>query len=169
VWTEALNSTEFSPKSATSSPTVWPVALAGLLLIAGIASIVLSFSRYVAASGQVAWSQDEALQYQAAAVKLHGLSHQFVHESRQGNQQSVRAELDKAQTEYDALRTQLESAMNRSKYIARMLRVSGVLLMTGAALCLYLQPRSGRGPSRRASNLKPFHLYSQPQPADPDS
>jgi hypothetical protein len=168
VWTEVLNSGELSEKSETTV-LAWPAALAALLLALGIGAIGLSFTRHVDTSGRIAWSQDEARQYQAAAKKLHGLSHEFVHASQRADGPEVRAELHKAQAEYDALRTQLESAMARPWYIALLLRVGGVLLMLGAAFCLFLQPGSNRSRGRRASDLKPFHLYSQPQPSEQNS
>ena len=128
---------------SAARPPVWRQVLAAFLLIAAIGLIAWSFILPGASNQRAAWSQEQARDYQAAAIKLHGLSHEFAHESREGNEEALRPELDKAQAEYDALRIQLESAMARPQRIAWILRFGGVLLAVGGAAILLLLPAPG--------------------------
>jgi hypothetical protein len=115
-----------------------------MLLLSGIAFVGSSFvAARSLSTASAAWSQQQAKDYQAAAIKLHGLSHDFVHEAERGNQKALQPELDKAQAEYDVLRTQLESAMGRPTRIAWLLRIGGVALIAASVGTLYVMPPSG--------------------------
>jgi hypothetical protein len=118
--------------------------IAGLLLASGLALVAWSFI-WTSVSGRPAgWSQEQAREYQAASAKLHGLSHEYVHESERGNEGAVRAELEQAQAEYDVLRGQLESAMHRPRRIALVMRFGGLLLIVIGAVSLYFGRSSNR-------------------------
>ena len=107
----------------------WQQVLAALLLAGGLALVAWSFIWSNISTRSAAWSQEQAREYQATSIKLHGLSHQFAHEAQRGNEASVRAELDAAQAEYDVLRGQLESAMAWPSRIALAVRIGGLLLI----------------------------------------
>jgi type II secretory pathway pseudopilin PulG len=115
--------------------------LAAMLLLAGIAAVVSSFivGRSQSAA-RAAWTQQQAHDYQASAIKLHGLSHEFAHAAERGEQAAVQSELDKAQSEYNALRTKLESAMGRPTRIAWLLRIGGVVLIAASVGILFVVP-----------------------------
>jgi Flp pilus assembly protein TadB len=118
----------------------WRQVLAAVLLIAAIGLIGWSFVLPSASSRRAAWSQEQALEYQAASIKLHSLSHEFAHEARKGNEEALRPALDKADAEFEALRAELESAMGRPRRVVWLLRFGGVLLAAGGAAILFLLP-----------------------------
>jgi hypothetical protein len=89
-----------------------------------------------------AWSNADALKYQAASAKLHRLSHEFAHAVGTDNGPRVQAELDKAQSEYSLLRSELDSAMARPKFMAMILRVGG-LVLTAAGVSGLIYGRHG--------------------------
>ena len=118
----------------------WQQVLAALLLAGGLALVAWSFIWSNISTRSAAWSQEQAREYQATSIKLHGLSHKFAHESQRGNEASVRAELDAAQAEYDVLRGQLESAMAWPSRIALAVRIGGLLLVVTGGVSLYFAP-----------------------------
>jgi len=98
------------------------------------------------ASRRGAWSDDQAKQYQASAIKLHGLSHEVAH-AKSDQEAAVRKELKAAQAEYDVLRGDLESALGRPQRLAWVLRFGGLLfVMVGGGL-LFMLPESNRDES----------------------
>ncbi len=131
-----------SPEPAKSP--VWGQVLSGVLLLSGIGLIAWSLILPALSNGRRSWSQEQARQYQMTAIRLHGLSHDMVHAAEQGSEEATRAELDKAQTEYDLLRRQLESAMARPRYIAWLLQIGGVLLAAAGVTGLFLLRASAR-------------------------
>lgn len=115
----------------------WLPILAGSLLASGIGLTLLSFFWTNVASGHSNWSPEQAEQYQAAAARLHGLSHESVHATRNGDAQAVHEKLEKAKVEYDALRTQLDAAIVRPGQIAFVLRTAGFALLAAGGFGLY--------------------------------
>jgi hypothetical protein len=82
-----------------------------------------------------AWSPEQAKEYQAASVKLHSLSQQTVAAAGSNSDKANREKLAQAETEYKAIRSQLDSAIDRPKYITYALRIVGSLLaITGLTL-----------------------------------
>jgi hypothetical protein len=118
----------------------WPQALSILLLVIGAGFVVWSFVKPSLSSARAAWTQEHADAYQVTAIKLHGLAHEAIHATGSAKEREVKAELEKAQAEYDVLRTQLESAIARPNRIAWMLRIGGILLMAAGAGVLYRAP-----------------------------
>ncbi len=127
-------------------PALRPI-LSIVLLIVGIALIAWSFIWASIATGSSTWSQEQARKYQAAATKLHSLSHQYAQEAARGNEAAVRDDLDKARAEYQSLRGELESAIGRPRYIAWMLRLAGLLLLIGGVVSLLMLPAPSPGRS----------------------
>ena len=111
--------------------------LAAIMLAVGIGAAVLSFAWTSISSGRSKWSNEQARKYQTAAAKLHGLSHEYAHQAREGNERGIRDRLAKAQAEYESLHALLESAIARPKQVAWALRVVGILLMAAGALGLF--------------------------------
>jgi hypothetical protein len=111
--------------------------VAVVLLVVGIGIVALSFVWPRVANSRANWSTDQARQFQAAAARLHSLSHQHAHQSRQSDPQKMNSELELAKTEYQLLEGQLEAARARPKNVAFGLRVAGVASMAAGALGLY--------------------------------
>ncbi len=122
----------------------WPQSLAAVLIVIGPAMIAASFVLPVAPSRRAGWSDEQARQYQAASIKLHSLSHEAAHAAESNGDAAVQGELKKAQTEYDVLRGELESAMGWPKRLAWLLRFGGVLLVLGGGAVLYYLPPPSR-------------------------
>jgi hypothetical protein len=120
----------------------WQHALSILLLLAGIGLVAWSFLLSDLAGSRAAWTKEQALAYQSASARLHGLSHEAIHASGTARQQTVEAELNKAQTEFNGLRSDLESAMARSTRLAWLLRIGGVLLLVAGGGILFLPSHS---------------------------
>jgi hypothetical protein len=127
----------------------WQPLSAVLLVIAGLALIASSFIWPIVSTSVSGWTQEQALQYQAASARLHSLSHEFAHAAQQGNDQTLQTELDKTQAEYEVLRSQLESAMDRPRRVAWLLRLGGLLLAGVGVANLYFRTPTGDGGPRR--------------------
>jgi hypothetical protein len=116
----------------------WPHVVSALLLLVGLALVVRSFFVDNVTGARPAWSEQQAGNYQEAAIKLHGLSHEAVHASGTANEPRIKAELENAQAEYDKLLDQLESARARPKRIAWLMRIGGALLLAAGCAVLFL-------------------------------
>ena len=119
--------------------------VAAILVVGGLGLVALSFIWANVSTARSAWSQEQALEYQATSSKLHSLSHQFAQEAQRGNDQAIRAELEKTRAEYGELRAQLEGAMARPARIAFWLRIFGLLLIAAALVSAFWQPGTSRG------------------------
>lgn len=108
---------------------------ATVLIVVGVAMIAVSFVWPTKASQRGAWSLEQAMRYQAATMKLHGLSHDVAH-ATPDREAAVREELNEARADYDALRKDLDAALSRPRRWAWLLRAAGILtlLLGGARL-----------------------------------
>ena len=105
------------------------------LLTAGIGLLAVSFVWTWWATGRASWSDQQALDFQAASSRLHSLSHEFAHEAGQGNTNGLRSQLAEAQMRFGEMRARLESAQNRPKRVAMMIRIAGLLMaVVGGAI-----------------------------------
>jgi hypothetical protein len=123
----------------------WQPVLAALLVVGGFGLVAWSFVWPSVSNSTAGWSPEQARDYQAASAKLHSLSHQSVHAAGQENEAQVRAELHKAQAEYDLLRGQLDSALDRPWRMAWWLRLSGLTLVGVGGVSLYFRPPPSTG------------------------
>ena len=89
----------------------WRAALPATPLIVGIVIVVLSLFWPKGAS-QSSWSPEQAKKYQAASVELHGLSHSMAH-AKPDEQAALNKKLQQAEADYKAIRSQLDSAIDR--------------------------------------------------------
>jgi hypothetical protein len=107
----------------------WRSAVPAALLLAGILLILASFLLPAGAVGRANWSPEQAKKYQSAAVKLHRLSHESLHPSPDADQQAARNELQQAEQDYRDMKSQLDAAITRPKYVGWGLRGLGILLL----------------------------------------
>jgi hypothetical protein len=115
----------------------WAHVSATLLLMIGLMLIGLSFVWPTMASSQSAWPNEKAEAYQAASANVHRLSMQMAGRTPQDQTRAHHEELANAQTNYAALRTELDEARIRPARIATILRYSGILLAAGGAVWLF--------------------------------
>jgi len=111
--------------------------LATVLLAGGILLLVVSFFWPGQSISRTAWSPEQADAYQAASVKLHGLSQETTAAAGSNNEKALRERLTRAETEYKAIRAQLDSAIDRPKYITYTLRILGSLLAIAGLTLIY--------------------------------
>jgi hypothetical protein len=112
--------------------------LSGLLVIAGVVLFAVSFIWSAASTRSAVWSTEQAVEYQAASSNLHRLSHEYARTAGTEEAKQVRAELDKAQSEFATLSDDLESAIARPKRLAWYLRIGAcVLALVGAVGFFY--------------------------------
>jgi hypothetical protein len=111
--------------------------LAAILLIGGLALLAMSYVWPGRATRRANWSLEQARAYQAASEKLHSLSHESVHAIGTNDEKEVGEKLAQAKAEYDVLRCQLDSAIDRPKQVRLMLRVCGFALAAAGAAILY--------------------------------
>ena len=105
------------------------------LLATGVLILLVSFFWPGQSASRAAWSPEQAKAYEAASVKLHSLSQETVGAAGANGQKALREKLDKAEAEYKAIRSQLDSAIDRPKYITYALRILGSLFaITGLTL-----------------------------------
>jgi hypothetical protein len=110
-------------------------SLAAVFLAGGILLLAVSFFWPGQSVSRAAWSPDQAKAYQAASVKLHSLSQETVTTPGSNNNKANREKLAQAEAEYKAIRSQLDSAIDRPKYITYALRILGSLFaITGLTL-----------------------------------
>jgi NO-binding membrane sensor protein with MHYT domain len=107
----------------------WRAAFSVICLIAGIGLIVAPVFLPKRVLNKGSWSQAQAEKYQAASIKLHGLSMASVHPSPDANPEALHKELKQAEQEYAAIRAQLDSALARPSKIIWILRGLGVALL----------------------------------------
>jgi hypothetical protein len=117
-------------------------SLAGGLIVAGVGLLLISFFWSGQAVSRASWSAEQAKEYQAASVKLHSLSQESVAASGSNNDKALREKLAQAETEYKAIRSQLDSAIDRPKYVTFALRILG-LVMAIAGLALIYRRTNG--------------------------
>ena len=110
-----------------TQPAGQPVLPATLLAV-GILLLVVSFFWPGQSVSRATWSLEQAKAYQAASVKLHSLSQETVASAGANNEKDLREKLAKAETEYKAIRTQLDAAIDRPKHITVAMRICGSLL-----------------------------------------
>src|SRR5262245_54898937 len=118
-------------------PLAWQPIVAAVLLAGGVGTVALSFVWARVFDARANWTTEQAREYQAAAVKLHSLSHEYAQQTRQGPEQQMRDKLEAAKTEYESLQGQLEAARARPANVALGLRLSGLALMAAGGVGLY--------------------------------
>jgi hypothetical protein len=117
--------------------------ISAVFVIVGLGLFAFSFVWPGSSTRLARWSTDQALEYQAASANLHRLSHEFSRSAGTDKAQQVRAELHKAQSEFDVLRAELDSATARPKQIAMLLRFGGLALAAAGAADIYFRRAPG--------------------------
>ena len=112
-------------------------SLAAVLLAGGILLLVVSFFWPGQSVSRSTWSPEQAKAYQAASVKLHGLSQETVAAAGSNNDKANREKLARAEVEYKAIRSQLDSAIDRPKYITYAMRICGSLFAIAGLTLIY--------------------------------
>jgi len=112
-------------------------SLAAVLLAGGILLLVVSFFWPGQSVSRSTWSPEQAKAYQAASVKLHGLSQETVAAAGSNNDKANREKLARAEVEYKAIRSQLDSAIDRPKYITYAMRIFGSLFAIAGLTLIY--------------------------------
>jgi hypothetical protein len=107
----------------------WRAALPFVCLVAGIVFLLLSVGLPKRTLNKGSWSQEQAEKYQAASVKLHSLSLALLHPSPDSDPAAQRKELEQAEKDYQAIRSQLDSALARPSQITWILRGIGMALL----------------------------------------
>jgi hypothetical protein len=108
-----------------------------MLICVGVLMIGVSLFTPDLSLGRLTWSDQQALQYQAAAANLHHLSHEVAEASPGEQAEAVQRELKQAQAEYQRLRSQLDVARGLSGQITMIVRLLGVALaIVGTAVAL---------------------------------
>jgi hypothetical protein len=98
------------------------------VLAGGILLLVVSFFWPGKSVSRAAWSFEQAKAYQQASVKLHSLSQETAASAGANKEKALREKLSNAESEYKAIRAQLDSAIDRPKHITLALRICGSLL-----------------------------------------
>ena len=112
-------------------------SLAAVLLAGGVLLLVVSFFWPGQSVSRSTWSPEQAKAYQAASVKLHGLSQETVAAADSNNDKANREKLARAEVEYKAIRSQLDSAIDRPKYITYAMRIFGSLFAIAGLTLIY--------------------------------
>jgi hypothetical protein len=117
--------------------------LCGLLVVVGLVLFAVSFVWPGSSTRSAGWSTDQAVKYQTASTNLHRLSHEYARTTGTDKAPQVRAELQKAQSEFSELGGELESAIARPKRLAMMLRIGGLALAAIGAVGVFYSGGSG--------------------------
>lgn len=111
--------------------------LCGLLVVLGLVLFAISFVWPAFSTRSASWSTEQAVEYQAASANLHRLSHEYARTAGTEKSRQVRAELDKAQSDFATLSGDLESAIARPKRLAWYLRIGAALLVAAGAAGIF--------------------------------
>lgn len=130
------------PISAAESTNGTRAIAGGALILLGLVVVAASYLPVGPMASRGNWSQQQAQEYQAASAQLHALSNKYANEAMSGNPHAMRAEVDEAKAHFDDLKTQLESAQNRPRLIAWLMRFGGALLAAIGAAMTYWQTTS---------------------------
>lgn len=125
-----------TPAKKLARPQQWAL----LLVIGGVGLVALSFFWPTKSMSRASWSIEQARAYSEASAKLHGMSHEFVQAVGKPNEKEIREKFNEAKADYDALRTQLDAAVERPKHTTLALRVCGTLIAIAGLAILYRQP-----------------------------
>jgi hypothetical protein len=112
-------------------------SLTAALLAGGILLLLVSFFWPGQSVSRAAWSSEQAKAYQAASVKLHSLSQETAATPGSNSNKTNRDKLAQAETEYKAIRSQLDSAIGRPKYITLALRIVGTMMAIAGLALIY--------------------------------
>ena len=123
--------------SDPEQPFAWRSALPLVLLGGGVLLLLASLLLPATSRGPSNWSTDDAKQYQAASMRLHGLSQASVH-AKPAEQQQMRKDLAQAQNDYDLIRQKLDSELDRPRRFALIIRVLGIGLLSLGGIGTYL-------------------------------
>jgi hypothetical protein len=122
--------------SEAAATLSWRAAIAMLLLLTGLACIALSLVWPAVATGRSAWSDEQAVAYQAASAEVHRLSMHAAATAPEKQTRALHDELNKAEATYRDLRAELDAARSRPSRIAKILRIGGALLLAGGIVGL---------------------------------
>jgi hypothetical protein len=131
----------FGPLEPRASVNLRPI-LCGLAVIVGLVLFAVSFVWPATSTNSTAWSTEQAVEYQSASSNLHRLSHEYARTAGTEKAQQVRAELDKAQSEFATLSDDLESAIARPKRLAWYLRIGAAILVAAGAAGIFYRGAS---------------------------
>jgi hypothetical protein len=112
-------------------------SLAAGLLAVGILLLAVSFFWPGQSVSRAAWSIEQAKAYQAASLKLHSLSQETVAKAGSDKDKALREKFVEAEAEYKAIRSQLDSAIDRPKHITRAIRIAGSLMAIAGLTLIY--------------------------------
>lgn len=118
-------------------PSTRRLAVPYILLSGGVALILFSFMLPARLLSQSNWTPEQAKQYQAASLKLHSLSHASLHSTPEADREAQQNQLKQADADYQAIRSQLDSATKRPKNIAFAMRILGAGLLIVGGITLY--------------------------------
>ena len=126
----------FGPLEPREPLNLRPI-LCGLAVILGLILFAASFIWPKSSTRSANWSTEQAVEYQAASANLHRLSHEYARTAGTDEAQKVRAELDKAQSDFATLSEDLESAIRRPKRLAWYLRIGAAILVVAGAVGVF--------------------------------
>jgi hypothetical protein len=116
----------------------WRGTLCFASIVLGLLLVMLSVFLPDKALTATSWSPEQAKQYQAAALKMHTLSHTAIH-STPDKQQQVRRQLQDAEKEYAIHRAELDAALARPHRTTTTLRVAGIALTAAGGIGAYMR------------------------------
>lgn len=126
---------------ATSEPRQnfdWRGTLCLVSIVVGLLFVALSLWLPDKALTGRSWSPEQAKEYQAAALKLHTLSHTAIH-AAPDKQQQLRQQLQDAEKEYAAHRAELDTALARPHRTMITLRFAGIVLAAAGGIGTYVR------------------------------
>lgn len=115
---------------------------AAIFLVCGLALLLVSFAWSGKSASRAAWSEEQAKAYQSASIKLHDLSQVTAAGAGSNNDKTNREKLAKAEADYKAIRSQLDSAIDRPTYITYAMRIAGSLMAIAGLTLINLDRRS---------------------------
>jgi hypothetical protein len=101
-------------------------------LLTGILLVVLSFAWPMMSTSRSGWTDEKAVEYQAASADMHRLSMRAGSTAPENQTRTTQNDLADAKAKYATLRSELDSARSQPAWPARGLLVAGVLLIVGS-------------------------------------
>jgi len=111
------------------------------LLVAGVGLIGASVIWPMFGTTRLEWSNEMAVEHQAASANLHALSHKYSDELARDGNGEIPAELRAARERFNELSGHLDSAKRRPAQVATLLGIAGVAFSVAGALAFFAAPR----------------------------
>jgi hypothetical protein len=104
----------------------------------GLALLAVSFLIPAQTVSQATWDAGKAREFQEKALRLHELAHEASHAEEHGGAKKVERELADAQENFNAINKELNSAVQRPRFLTQFFRWTGIAVASAGILAYFV-------------------------------